>query len=435
MSTTSLTVRRALIAVSSIATLLIGTARAAPAYAASLPKGTVIDASLFGMHVDNVQTGTWPTIPFGALRLWDDQTAWANIETAQSNFNWTNLDNAVATAQAHGMKNILLVLAGTPAWASTTPSDPALPQAGASGFPTSFTWWDEWVTQVVTRYKGKITAYQPWNEANLSTFSTASPQQMATLTKQAYDIIKRIDPAATVVAPSTGTRLTGAFNKFYPAFLNDLGALGWPVDVYSAHTYPAGPGSPLDRAKLAAMWEKALITAHAPAKPLWDTENNFGLAGPGAANPHHDITGAAAQQWIARSYLDALRLGISRVYWYAWSPNTPLLGIQLNETAPATVGYATLERWIVGATFNGCSKGPKVTCNFSRAGSPFQIVYVENGGAKPFKLSAAFAQVCQLDDTCAPLGAKTVTAVGPTYVGPALPAAPVAVANPTPTAG
>ena len=55
-----------------------------------------------------------------------------------------------------------------------------------------------------------------------------------------------------MAAPSTGTRLGGPFKKFYPAYLAELKDLGWPIDVWSAHTYPASLGTPVDRAALAA---------------------------------------------------------------------------------------------------------------------------------------------------------------------------------------
>jgi len=404
--------------IGAVALTLTALGIAAPAQAAQLTKGTVIPASMFGMHVFNEQDGVWPTVPFGSLRLWDNQTAWANIETTNDKFDWTKLDAAVANAQAHGMKDILMVMAGTPAWATTDPSPTALPMPGAAGLPADLSWWDDWVRQVVTRYKGKITAYQPWNEANLSTFSTASPAQMAELTKRAYDIIKSVDPKATVVAPSTGTRLTNAFNKFYPKYLAELGKRGWPVDVWSAHTYPASMGTPVDRAVLANMWIGALKAAGAPAKPLWDTENNFGLKGPGPANPDVDLVGDQAGQWVARTYLDAIRLGISRVYWYAWGPELDLLGIQMNTGSPGATAYTTLQKWIVGATFQGCkTKSGTVVCNFAKSGKSFQIGWNERARAKSLTFAKGASEVCYLDGSCKPLSGNKVTAAGPVYVG------------------
>ena len=383
-------------------------------------RGSVVQRDLFGMHVFNVQNGTWPTVPIGSLRLWDNETTWAQVEPAQDQFTWTKLDTAVATAEANGVNDILMVLAGTPAWASDDPASGGaagvLP--GAAGMPKNLADWDDWVRQVATRYKGRITAYQPWNEANLVTFSTGSATEMAELTKRAYDIIKSVDPNATVVAPSMGTRLgsKGAqlskrFTQFYGAYLRQLKAYGWPVDVWSAHTYPASLGTPVERAQLIKGYLAALRANGAPEKPIWDTENNFGLAGPGPTNPDQDIVDYRAASWTARTYLDALRYGISRVYWYAWGPENDLVGIQMYPGTPAAQAYATLQDWIVGATYTKCVGTAKVKCTFNRNGVNQKIVYAAKN-RKNF-VTKGFTQMCELDGTCKPITSKKIRIAGP----------------------
>ncbi len=343
----------------------------------------------------------------------------------------TKLDAAVANAQSHGVNDILMVLAGTPLWASSDPTSGGaagvLP--GAAGMPSNLADWDDWVAQVVTRYKGRITAYQPWNEANLSTFFTGTPAQMADLTQHAYTIIKSIDPAATVVAPSTGTRLGGPFKKFYPAFLRELKARGWPVDAFAAHTYPASLGTPGDRAGLAQLWISTLKAAKAPNLPLWDTENNFGLAGPGPSNPDQDINGTKAADWTARTYLDALRLGISRVYWYAWGPDLDLVGIQMNTGSPAATAYATVQDWIVGAKYNGCIGTATVACNFAKGGVKTQIVWTEKG-TKSVVIPKQFKKICRLDGSCSSVGSRKTIQVSSRFSSARSPRASSTVRSP-----
>lgn len=380
----------------------------APASAADL-RGTVVKDTLFGMHVFGSQTGQWPTIPFGALRIWDSDTSWSKIEKTPGVFDWTALDTVVATAEKNGVTDMMMVLAGTPAWASSTPTSKGHPGQlpGEQGMPTDLAFWDRWVEAVVTRYKGRINSYQPWNEANLTTFFTGTPAEMAVLTKRMYDIVKRVDPSALVVAPSTGTRLGGPFKAFYPRYLNELKDRGWPVDVFTAHMYPASLGTPKDRRALANAWIDMLENAGAPDLPIWDTEVNFGLAGPGPANPDQDITGRRAQDWAARSYLDALRLGISSAYWYAWGPDNDLLGIQMNTGAPAATAVSTLQDWIVGATYVNCAEKPNkaVTCNFTRNGNRFQVVWSE-GARRSFTAPAGATKSCNLNGKCTPLKAN-----------------------------
>ena len=392
-------------------------AQAAPAPAKSLA-GTTVDRTLFGMHVLGVQGGTWPSIPIGSLRLWDSGTTWSQVEKKRGVFDWTALDTAVATAQKNGVNDILMVMAGTPAWASSDPSSGGVAgvEPGGAGAPSDLAYWDEWVTALATRYKGKITSYQPWNEANLSTFSTMTPAQMADLTKHAYDIVKKIDPKALIVAPSTGTRLKPAFLRFYPKFLAELKARSWPVDVFSAHTYPASLGTPVESAVLARLWKSVLAQAGAPDLPLWDTEANFGLKGPGNANPDQDINGPQAGQWAARAYLDALRLNVSRVYWYAWAPDGDLLGIQMNKGSVASKALATLQDWIVGATYKGCVGANRVKCTFVKDGVKNKIVWSERGTAA--FVTRGFTQACDLNGACAPITKKKLRLAGPVLLKP-----------------
>ena len=369
-------------------------------------KGTVIQDSLFGLHVNGAERGVWPTINFGSLRLWDNATSWTNIETSKGVFDWTNLDRAVSNANQNGVTDFLMVLSGTPTWATNQRNPISLPAPNASGVPANMADWDDWVRAVATRYKGKITNYQPWNEANLKTFYTGTPAQMADLTKRAHDIIKSIDPSATIVAPSTGLRLNGALQRFYPKFLQELKARNWPVDVWSAHTYPNSLGTTNDRRKLANTWIDLLKAAKAPNLPLWDTENNYGLGGPGTDFPEQDIKGTKAASWTAVTYLDALRLGISRVYIYQWGPYNDLWGIQYKDGAPGAIAMNTLQKWIVGTTYKGCKEAKrKVTCKFRTSDGVNQIVYSETR-KKKFKVAKRYKQMCQLDGTCSAVPAN-----------------------------
>ena len=168
---------------------------------------------------------------------------------------------------------------------------------------------------------------------------------------------------------------------------------------------------------LARKWMSALPAAGAPQLPLWDTENNFGLAGPGPTNPDQDITGERAASWTARTYLDALRLGISRVYWYSWGPELDLVGIQMNATSPAALAYKTLQDWIVGATYNGCKGATKVTCTFTKSGVKTQVIWGERGSAV-FKVKPAFKQICTLAGKCTAVSGKRIRITGPVLLKP-----------------
>jgi hypothetical protein len=334
------------------------------------------------MHVEGVEGGAWPSAPFGALRLWDNGTAWSQIELAPGVFKWDNIEGALENAESKGMTDILMVLGTTPEWNAKKLSEADYPQPGAASAPKDFDAWDKWVTEVATRYKGRITSYQIWNEANLKNFWGGTPEEMAELTKRAYDIIKTIDPDALVVSASPSTRLDASFQKFFPAYLKALAAKDWPIDVVAIHTYPKADGDPVARGLLIKATQDALAAAGAPDLPLWDTELNYGLAGPGDL-PKQEITGIDAAGWVVRTYIDDLRYGVARSYWYIWTQKPyDLLGIQAFPGSDGEQGFFALDSWVVGASFKGCEEADNaVTCTFDRNGQTSIVAWAQTGEA------------------------------------------------------
>ena len=341
-----------------------------------------IQRSLVGMHIEGVEGGAWASAPFGALRLWDNGTGWSQIELAKGEFKWDNLEGALENATSKGMTDILYVLGTTPEWAAQEVNEEDYPQPGAASAPANLDDWDEWVTAVVTRFGDRINNYQIWNEANLANFYRGTPAEMAQMTKRAYDIIKANDPDALVVAPSPSTRLTGAFDRFFPEYLTELAKLDWPVDVWTVHTYPDGQGNPATRALLIQKFTDALQAAGAPELPIWDTEVNYGIAGPGET-PGQEITGDNAAGFVVRTYLDDIRLGVARSYWYIWSLQPlPFLGIQAFAGSDAEQGFFALDNWVTGASFDGCTEnGNAIACDFNRDGTSWVVAWAQEGEA------------------------------------------------------
>ena len=371
------------------------TESASASASATAPVEGSVPATLVGMHVEGAEAGAWPSAPFGALRLWDNGTAWSQIELEPGVYKWDNLEGILENAQSKGMTDILMVLGTTPEWNAKVIGPDDYPQPGAASAPKDLDAWDAWVTEVATRYKGRITSYQIWNEANLKNFWAGTPEEMAELTKRAYDIIKAIDPAALVVSASPSTRLTASFDKFFPAYLKALAAKDWPIDVVGIHTYPAADGDPVARGLLLEAVQDALAAAGAGDLPLWDTELNYGLAGPGPDKPKQDITGVDAAGWIVRTYIDDLRYGVERSYWYIWTQKPyPLLGIQAYPGSDGEQGFFALENWVIGSVFDGCTEeAGAVTCSFTREGQTSVVAWAQSGEA-PYTAPEGAQLVC-----------------------------------------
>lgn len=310
-----------------------------------------------------------PSAPW--YRLWDMKVAWRDVNPAPGVFDWSILDRRVAQVESWGGRP-LLVLGLTPQWAAQDPNagDPRW-GAGSASPPSTLGMWGTYVSAVSQRYGSRIGGYELWNEANLRTFWTGSAAELAEMAGLAHRIIKDSSPNAVVLAPSVTTRLTSGA-RFSAAFLDAfVGKSETPFDAWAIHTYPAGnagvsfdgscnadpesgetPQDCINGAvpKLAAMqrvndvrqWQQSVISAVGAASPLldlpiWDTEINYGLAGPGII-PGVDWSDAQGASLLQYTLADSAALGIDNTFWYQFTAAPfSLLGVQMTPSTPQTL--------------------------------------------------------------------------------------------------
>ena len=357
------------------------------------PTGDVVSRHLFGIHapatwfydeaqqVDGpVDPRTIPSVPVGYVRLWDTETTWSDLEPTKGTWVWRKLDKQIQVAQQRDAK-VMMVLGGTPGWASAN--------GQKTGNPNSVDDWRTYVRTVCEKYGPSINAYEIWNEANLTTFYAGTPAQMADLTKAAFEEIRRCNPGALVVAANTTSRAEGSFATFFPAYLQELKARGWPADAYSVHSYPKAAGGNGDRIAGIGQFRLMLALAGAPFTTVFDTEVNYGMEGLGQGKV--DITGEKAGALMSRTYIDSVRYGFGSTFWYVWtSQPDPKMGIQFTpDAAVEKRAWNKTYEWLVGAQFHACAAAPfnspasgaliigkdLVVCQFDRGGSPFALAW------------------------------------------------------------
>ena len=404
--------RRALTAVVASAALIGSSMLVAPAANAD---GPVSDLQ-FGMHIPQISEGERPNANIGTVRLWDAGVAWGQVQQKKNLFWWNGLDASIQNANAQGM-SITYVLGSTPKWAQKKAPKGKYPYGGTGSANPKAKDWKRWVTAVVQRYGASIDAYQIWNEANLKDFYDGSPKQMAKLTRDAYRIIKRYDPTATVVAASTTVRLTKSYNRFFPKYLKQLRRYNWPVDAIAVHTYPSGRDTPADRLALLDRVNRDIRKVNVPPRiQLWDTEVNYGIRGPGKIKGQ-TIDGGQAADWTASTFLDSILTGVDRTYWYYWYRPDGRLGIILDNTPVGTtiggVGYQTVFDWMVG-TFYTCTRGgagqPNV-CQLGDNDNPQTVVW-SNEGFGTYTVPANATVQCNSLNQCGAIAPGTQLPIG-----------------------
>ena len=239
-----------------------------------------------------MQEGSWPdsNVPFGALRLWDAGTNWSQVESIRGVYDWRALDTALKTAERKGVDDGLLVLGSTPTWNASRikPGDYPVPGAASAPRASRHGMHSSQPSSSATRAGSSLPDLERGEPGDVPERLAGESAEM---TKRAADIIHAKDPKALVVAASTTVRLDAAFNRFFPRYLTALAQLGWPVDAFAAHLYPASLQTPDERAAFITQVTDQLAAAGAPDLPLWDTDLNYGLAGPGP-NPRQTIAGA-----------------------------------------------------------------------------------------------------------------------------------------------
>jgi hypothetical protein len=357
---------------SRIPVLIVIAALLASTLAADLqtPKAVIPD-SYFGLHIHHLASPDptpWPNIPVPQWRLWDALVTWPDLEPNKGQWQFEKLDAYVSVAQQHGT-GILLPLGGSPHWASAKPTLPSDYYPGFTAEPADIADWRIFVKTVASRYKGRIQAYEIWNEPNLQQFWTGTTDQMVTLTKEASQIIHSVDPNAIVVSPAA----TADYGVPWVAeFLKKGG--GQYVDAIGFHFY-VNPHTLLPEDMLPVIQRVRQVMADngLANKPLWNTESGW-------LPPAKFDSDELAAGFMCRAYILSWAAGVQRFYWYAWDNGSmAIVTYKRDEHTITPVGsaYKTIEQWLVGARMDSCTESAdhSWTCQLNRSGKKEWIVW------------------------------------------------------------
>jgi Glycosyl hydrolases family 39 len=353
------------------------------------PSPQPISASFFGMHIHNLvgrsrtgQLTPWPNVSVPTWRLWDAQVRWPDIEPSKGQWRFDTLDKYMALADAHHT-DVLLPLGVTPQWASSQPDVKSGWQPpGLTAPPRDIGDWRDFVRKVATHCKGRIHEYEIWNEPNLKQYWVGTPEELVTLTHEAHDIIKGIDPSALIVSPAA---TTSAGVAWLEEFLSKGGSQY--IDVVGYHLY-VFPQAPEAMVAMIQRVKQAMANNGAGDKQLWCTEMGWLSPKP---FPSDDLAAA----YVARVYLLSWAAGVQRVYWYAWD-NHGAVAIETTmednlTPRPAGVAFGTIQQWMTGTQMDWCNGSNDGTwsCQLERGGTPQWVVW-NSSNATTFKIPSAW---------------------------------------------
>ncbi len=349
-----------------------------PAYATNPVPNT-----FFAMTVNGLvgSAGAWPVpVSIGTLGK-TDGTDWHDLEPSNGTFVWAPLDNSISRAKAVGITSFMYSFYNTPQWASSNPSQSCSLTAksgvtGCAAPPTNINDWNRFVTALVTRYRGEIQYYEPWNEPDVPSEYSGSMSEMVLLAQSLYNIVKATDPSAQVLTPSvsvggvlSANPACGSSTCWLAAYLAAGG--GAYADGFDFHgkNCPASNsicvqnGISCPTTAIQECAGASLITQIDDARaimanngvsgmPLIDTEG--GYSDDEGAN---QLYGASADQqaaYVSRFFIIQASENIQIAVWFSWLSGNGLTGFGTpSASAENNQDYQQTYDWLVGSTMDG----------------------------------------------------------------------------------
>jgi hypothetical protein len=186
-----------------------------------------------------------------------DRLRWSDLQPEPGSLKAgsTTYDTAAAIQREAGL-NVLQVFHDTPLWAREAP------ELGGR-FAPDLRHVFKLSRDMAMRFRGRVQAWEPWNEANVATFGAHTVDQMCSWQKAAWLGFKAGDPELIVGWNATATVPTAEHTRGVLA--NET----WPYyDTYNIHTYD---------------WAHSYFELWGPAReaaagrPIWITEADRGI--------------------------------------------------------------------------------------------------------------------------------------------------------------
>ena len=163
------------------------------------------------------------------------QVTWHTIEHGPDDFEWEPLDRAVDACDGFGF-NLLLSVVHAPDWTRVSELE--------TGPPADYAEFGRFMGQLAARYRGRVAAYELWNEPNLAREwrgDTLDPARFVALVAEGAQAVRAADPDALVIsgAPAvTGINdgIVAIDDRVFLRGMFEAGVAQW-VDGIGAHPY------------------------------------------------------------------------------------------------------------------------------------------------------------------------------------------------------
>lgn len=127
--------------------------------------------------------------------------AWASVERARGEYDWSKLDYATNQLRRHRLRPLIILAYSNPIYETQLGHDASKVAAPATS--NSRLAYARWAARLAQRYSSALPILELWNEPNLTRFwlPTPSPLDYISLAGVACPAIKRVSPKTIIVGP------------------------------------------------------------------------------------------------------------------------------------------------------------------------------------------------------------------------------------------
>jgi polysaccharide biosynthesis protein PslG len=161
---------------------------------------------------------------------------WSAVDRCNGTYDWSVYDDDIAAAARRGIKTL-----ATLAYAPRCRRPPGSSDKWGPDTPRRRAAYAAFARAAALRYRGKVSAYELWNEPNVEIFWRPAPNvpDYVALVKGAYARIKAVDPHALVLAGATAPAPNSSHRIDEVTFIRRAykRGLAGSFDAWSHHPY------------------------------------------------------------------------------------------------------------------------------------------------------------------------------------------------------
>lgn len=306
-----------------------------------------------------------------------DRISWGELETTRGKFaDDTKYDLSADIQTKNGLK-VYQVFHATPGWAQEVKN--------SHSFPDDLRDVYNFGAEMARRYKGKVDAWEVWNEPDISAFSDELGDSYASMLKAMYLGFKSVEPDLLVLSCSFAMG-PGKFAD--TIFQNDVGNY---FDIYNYHIYDDWKKH-VDRALNHLNLMKKYGVEN---KPIWLTEAGRPIRRQDDMLEYNVEQGRDVAEFLPKAIITSLLAGVDKYFWFIlpyYRENDFMLFGLLRQDLSPTPGYCSMSAFTYAlgeAKYLGRLDIAGIYAHvFKRSDSEIAIAFWTDEGKKAFKLNA-----------------------------------------------